>query len=616
MAIVFITLVVYVPAMSGGFIWDDNLFLTDNPLIQAHDGLYRFWFSAEAPDYFPLVSTSLWLEWRLWGMNATGYHVVNIVLHAMVSVLTWLVLRRLKIPGAWLAGLIFAIHPVNVESVAWITERKNTLPMVFYFVSILFFLNYEKDRLERWYVLSLFAYLLALLSKTSVVMLPFVLLACVWWQQGYLGKTDVVRSVPFFVLSIALGLLTVWFQYNVAIGQDIVRSQTFLERLAIAGWAVWFYLYKAFVPVNLSFIYPRWKLEGPLFLSYLPLLALLGFLFLFYRYRKGWGRPFWFGLGYFVITLFPVLGFFDINFMRYSFVTDHWQYTSIIGVIALAVGLASWLSNGWSHKLRQLAVIVAAVVVGLFSVLTWNRCHVFKNLEPLWRDTISKNPNAWMAHNNLGTLLAGQGKIEEAIHHCREALRINPHHAWIHAALAEALVADGRLEEAIYHFSQAVKLKPDFYEAHNDLGLTLEKQGKVKEAEHHFAEAVRINPEFAEGHQNLGMLLAKQGRVEEAEHHFAEAVRIAPNSADAQYNLGLALAVQGQPKQASLHLSEAIRLKPDFAEAHFNLGAILASEGRLDEAIKHFSKALQIRPNFPQAEHYLKRALKEAGKRE
>jgi tetratricopeptide (TPR) repeat protein len=515
-----------------------------------------------------------------------------------------------------LAGLIFAIHPVNVESVAWITERKNTLPMVFYCVSILFFLNYEKDRLNRWYFLSLFAYLLALLSKTSVVMLPFVLLACAWWQQGRLGKKDVLRSIPFFALSLTLGLLTVWFQYNVAIGEGVVRDHSFLERLAIAGWAVWFYLYKAFTPINLSFIYPRWRLEGPLLLSYLPLFALLGLLLLFWKYRKGWGRPFCFSLGYFVVTLFPVLGFFDINFMRYSFVTDHWQYTSIIGVIALVVGLGSWLSNRWPHKPRQLAAIAAVFVVGLLSVFTWNRCYVFRDLEPLWRDTISKNPKAWMAHNNLGTLLARQGKIKEAIDHCREALRINPRHAYVHGALAEALAADGRLEEATYHYLQGVKLKPDFFELHNDLGLTLEKQGKVNKAEHHYAEAVRINPDFAEGRQNLGMLLAKQGRLKKAKQHFAEGVRISPNSADAHYNLGLALAMSGQPKQAIRHLSEALRIRPDFAEAHFNLGAMLGNEGRLDQAIEHFSEALRIRPNFPEAKHHLKQALKDAGKLE
>jgi tetratricopeptide (TPR) repeat protein len=610
------TLAVYIPAMSAGFIWDDNLFLTENPLIKAEDGPYRFWFTTEAPDYFPLVSTSLWLEWRLWGMNATGYHVVNIVLHAMSALLIWLVLRELKIPGAWLAALIFAVHPVNVESVAWVAERKNTQPMLFYLLTLLLYLRFEGDGQRRWYLLSLFSYILGLLSKTSIVMLPLVLLGCAWWQRGRICKKDLVRSLPFFALSGILGLVTVWFQYNVAIGEDIVRSDGFLGRLAVAGWAVWFYLYKAIVPLKLSFIYPRWTVEGPLVVSYLPLIGLFSFFLVCWWYRRGWGRPFLFGLGYFIVTLFPILGFFDINFMRFSFVTDHWQYTSIVGIIGLAVGLSAWMINRWAPQRRQMAVLGAVAVVGLLSVLTWNRCYAFQNLEALWRDTISKNPGAWMAHSNLGSILAAEGKFDEAITHCTEALRINPGHAWIHGALGNALASKGRLDEATMRFRQAVKLKPDFVEAYNDLGLVLKRQGRLDEATRQFGEAVRIEPDFVEGHLNLGIALAEQGRVEEAISHFSEAVRIAPGLSDAHYNLGLALAFKGRQAEAISHLSEAVRLNPDSAEAHFNLGAMLASQGELREAIVHFSEALRIKPDFAQAKDYLARALKEAGKTE
>ena len=615
--IILLTLLVYIPAMRAGFIWDDNLFLTENPLIKADDGLYRFWFTTEPPDYFPLVSSVLWLEWRLWGLNAAGYHVVNIVLHAVSAVLIWLVLKRLKIPGAWLAALIFAVHPVNVESVAWITERKNTQPMVFYLITILFYLRYEHDRTKRWYFFALGSFLLALLSKTSVVMLPFVLLGCVWWQKGRIGWKDLIRSVPFFALSLILALVTVWFQYNVAIGDDVVRTGGFLSRLAGAGWAVWFYLYKAIIPYKLCFVYPRWNIDASSIASYLPGIILLGCFVVFWRYRKGWGRVFLFGLGYYVVTLFPVLGFFDINFMRFSLVTDHWQYFSIIGLIALLVGLGVWTWNGWRGQLRQLATAAAAAVVLLFCALSWIQCHAYKDLEALWRDTISKNPRAWLAHSNLGPVLVSQGRFEEAMRHCSEALRINPGHAWIHGAMGAALAGQRRFEEAITHFSEALRIDPDFrdaHEAHNDLGLALNETGRFEEAITHFSEAARIKPEFAEAHTNLGIALVRKGKLDGAITHFTEALRVAPDNAGAHYSLGLALALVGRHDKAVHHFSQAVKLDPDFAEAHFNLGAVLARQGRLEKAVDHFSEALRIRPDFAEARQYLRRALKDLQK--
>jgi len=548
-------------------------------------------------------------------MNATGYHVVNILLHVLSSVMIWLVLVRLRVPGAWLAALIFAIHPVNVESVAWITERKNTQPMVFYLLTILVYMKFERDGYRRWYLLALFLHLLALLGKPSIVMLPFVLLGLTWWQNGSITRKDLVHSIPFFALSGVLGLVTVWFQSNVAIGDDIVRTDSLFGRLAGAGWAIWFYLYKAIIPYKLSFVYPRWDINSSSVISYLPVIMLLGLFVVFWRHRRGWGRPFLFGLGYFVGTLFPVLGFFDINFMRFSLVTDHWQYTSIIGLIALLVSLGAWICNHWRRGLRRLVRASALALVCLLCSLTWAQCHVYTDLESLWRDTISKNPRAWMAHSNLGTLLAAQGKFDEAIKHCSEALRINPTHAWIHGALGNALAGQGRVNEAISHFYEAVKLKPDFPEAHNDLGLALKKKGRLEEAISHFSDALRIKPDYGGAHLNWGLTLAEQGRLEDAVYHFSEARRLEPHSADGHYNLGLALALQGRGDEAISHFSEALKIRPDHAEAHLNFGALLASRGRLDEAIDHFSEALRIRPDFVQAKKYLTQALKDSRRR-
>ena len=535
--IVLMTLLVYLPAMQAGFIWDDDVFLTQNPLIKAEDGLYRFWFTTEPPDYFPLTSSILWMEWRLWGMNATGYHVVNVVLHALSSVLIWLVLRRLKIPGAWLAALIFAVHPVNVQSVAWITERKNTQPMVFYLLTILLYLKFESADTRRWYFFALCSFLLALLSKTSVVMLPLVLIGCVWWQRRSVVPKDLVRVIPFFVLSAVLGLVTVWFQYNVAIAEDIVRTDSFLSRLAIAGQAVWFYLYKAIIPHKLSFVYPRWETDSYGFSSFLPLLALLGCLVLFWWHRKGWGKPFLLALGYYAVTLLPVIGFLNIYFMKYSLVADHWQYTSIVGIIALTAGLWAWLSNRWEGVLRIVATAMAVVLVGLFSVLTWKQGLIYADEEILWRDTISKNPAACIAHNNLGIVMAHQGRLKEAIIHYSETLRIKPDYAKAHNNLGTALAKQGRLEIAISHFSEALQIKPNYAKAHNNIGITLADQGRFEKAMSHFSEALRINPSFASAHYNMGNALVKQGSLKEAIKHYSGALRINPNYPDAQYKL-------------------------------------------------------------------------------
>ncbi len=573
--IILITFIVYIPAMRGGFVWDDDSFLTNNPLIKADDGLYRFWFTTEAPDYFPLTSSTLWLEWRIWGMNAFGYHVVNILLHILSSLLIWLILKRLKIPGAWLAALIFAIHPVNVESVAWITQRKSTLPMAFYLLSIFLYLKFEETGLRRTYGFSLGSFLLALLSKTSVVMGPFVLLGCAWWQRGKITIKDMIRSIPFFVLSGFLSLTTIWFQYNRSIGDDIVRTDGFLSRLAGAGWAVWFYLYKAILPLKLSFVYPRWSIDASSFVSFIPGLFLVVLIVLFWWYRKSWGRPFLFGLGYFIVVLFPVLGFFNIYFMRYSLVADHWQYQSIIGIIALITGVGWHLFAGRPEKTRQAALAVLVVVIGLLGIQTWQQGHIYENQETLFLDTIAKDPGCWMAHYNLG-----------------------------HTAQDQE-----RFSEALSYYAQAQRIQPDNPDPFNNMGNVLLKQGKVDEAIDSFSKALRIKPDFADAHYNLGIALERKGNPHQAIAHFYEALRIRPTFAEVHNNMGNILAINGRPHQAVVHFYQALRIKPRFADAHYNLGLVLKRLGKLEEAADHFREVLRIRPDYPKARQHLENIL-------
>ncbi len=528
-----VTFAAYTPVWHAGFIWDDAHHIADNQIIKASDGLYRTWFTTQPADYYPLTESLWWLEWRAWGTNATGYHVVNVLLHAANAVLVWMVLQRLKVRGAWLAALVFAIHPVNVATVAWISEQKNTLSMLFYAVAILFYLRFDEENRWRWYGLSLAAFLLALLSKTAVVMLPVVLLGCVWWRRGRVRWKDLLCSIAFFALSLVLGLATIWFQHHRALEGGAVRTVSFLFRLAAAGWAPWFYLYKALLPINLSVLYPNWQINASLWVSYLPGMLLVGCVTLFWWKRQTWGRPLLFALGYSVTMLFPVLGFFDQGFYTYSLVADHWQYYSVIGIIALIVAAGVTLCREAGSLRRPIGTVTGAVVLVALGTSTWIRASVYGDTETLWRDTLAKNPNAWVAHNNLGIALKDQGKVQEAIGQYEEALRINPNYADAHYNLGAVLLRTGKNEEAIAHYEQALRIKPDDAEAHNNLGVALAQTAKSKEAIAHFEQALRIKPDDAEAHFNLAVALEKTDRTREALDHYQQALKLQPDFAPA-----------------------------------------------------------------------------------
>jgi tetratricopeptide (TPR) repeat protein len=603
-----ITFVAYTPVWRAGFIWDDKDLLLDNRMVKASDGLYRFWFTTEAPDYYPLTWSLWWLEWRAWSRSAAGYHAVNLLLHTANVVLLWLVLRRLKIPGAWLAGLVFAIHPVNVATVAWISEQKNTLSMLFYTVAILLYLRFDEEGRWHWYGLSLVAFLLALLSKTAVVMLPIVLLGCIWWRRGSIRGKDVMRSVPFFACSLILGLVTVWFQYYRAMEGTTTRTDGFLSRLVTAGWVPWFYLYKALWPFHLAVVYPKWNVNASLWASYVPGVVMLGCLGLFWRNRKTWGRPLLFAMGYYIVTLFPVLGFFDQGFYEASWVADHWQYFAIVGVIAMVVATAEamWRRTGkWG---RYVGLLMAVTVLMVLGVATWRRSSVYADSQTLWRDTLAKNPNAWIAHNNLGNDLAEQGKAQEAIEQFEETLRARPDYARGHHNLGSALREAGRVQDAMGQYEEALRINPDFAEAHNNLGVALVQVGRVQEAIPHFEQALRIKPDFADALNNLGRALLQGGRVQDAINHYEQALRTNPDSAGSHCSLANALLTAGNVHDAISHYEQALRIKPDLVEAHNNLGDALLQVGRVQDAISHFQQALRIQPDLAAAKHNLARA--------
>lgn len=606
-----LTVLLYLPSWQHGrlwgapseFIWDDDAMVWNNPLIKEPDGLWRFWATTEAPDYFPLVSSLLWVQWRLWGMNPAGYHFVQALLHAGAAVLLWRVLRRLSVPGAWWAGLVFAVHPVNVETVAWITETKNTLPMVLYLASLLAYARFDESGRRREYALSFALFVLALLGKTSVVMLPFVLLGIAWWRRGRIARADLVRSVPFFAASLVLGLVTVWFQSHRAIISTVIREDSFASRLAIAGRAVWFYLSKALVPLDLCFVYPRWSVDPASPLAWVPLAALLAVFGAAWWKRAGWGRPVLAVLGYFTLSLLPVLGFVNIYFMRYSLVADHWQYVAIAGVIA---GVAGAAAHATRRLPRQAVMAGGGSIALVLAGLSWSHQSIFVNNERLFRDVLSRNPEAWIAHNNLGWILFEKGKPEEALGHYKAALALKPDLADAHRNLGILYMSQQRDAEAAAAFEEALRQGED-HRAHDALGVIRLRQGRAEEALAEFEKAVRLKPDFAPAHVHRGEYYAERKDWARAASAFAEAVRLAPSNPDSSNALARALASAGRPDEAAAELRRILAVRPDYVPGYLNLASLLAHQGRHAEAVSVLREARRLQPGNPEIQAELAR---------
>jgi protein O-mannosyl-transferase len=556
--LVAVTLMAYQPVWHAGFVWDDDLMLLKNPLMHQAGGWYRAWFNRAANDFVPAVVTSFWLEWRVWGANPLGYHLDNVLLHTLDALLLWRILLRLKIPGAWLAAAIFALHPVNVESVAWITQRKNTLCLFFYAAALLSYLTFEDSGRWRWFWLAAGMFLLALMSKTAVVPMPVVLLGLAWWRRGRIEPKDIRRSLVFVALAAAGSLLAIWIQHGAAMG-EMVRTDSFWARLAGAGWAAWFYLYKAFLPLNLALVYPRWQIDPRNVLSYIPLALLAAAFVLCWRVQRRWGRGLFLWLAYFVLMLLPVLGFVNIYFMLYSLVADHWQYFAIIGPIVVAAAIV----------IRR--PLLAATLLLALGALTWRQCGMFANGETLWQTTLRRNPDCWLAKGNLGAIFLREGKVDEAMNDFQQALKTNPDDAEAHSNLAIALRQKGRTDEAIAHYQAALKIKPNYADAHYNLGNALLQKGRMNDAITQYQDTLQLQPDYAEAHFNLGIALDQTGRTDEAIEHF----------------------------------QKTLALNPNFAEAHFRLGNAFSQKGQLAEAITEFQKALQFTPGDPAIQNNL-----------
>jgi tetratricopeptide (TPR) repeat protein len=608
--LVILTFIAYGQALHGRFIWDDDDHFARNPAMTSVHGLVQIWSSLAVSRYYPLTLTTFWVEHRLWGLQPMPYHAVNIALQAANAVLLWALLRRLRVAGAWVAAALWAVHPVCVESVAWATELKNIQSGFFFFLSVLCFLRFETDNKRGTYAFAVAFGAAAMVSKPSTVVLPLILLLCAWWERGRWQRTDFLRVAPFVGLALGMSAMTVveqhrWVERAGAASWRLAPA----ERLVVAGKTVWFYAAHVLWPVKLMFVYPRWDVSAGSASAWLPLAGVIAVgAILWMCRRQSWARAALFGMGFFVVALLPVMGFFNVYFFRYTFVADHFQYLASIGIVTLAVAAAGRL-------LRQRAarVVLGVVTVVILVMLSWQRCAAFQNEGALWRDTLAKNPGCWMAHDNLAKVLLAQGNLPEARDQSEQALRLNSNDADAYNNLGIAMEGLGNATEAVKQFEQALQIDANYAQAHNNLGLTLVQLGKVPEAIQHYEQALRIQPGFAEAYFDLGNALLQQGKVTEAIHEYEQAVWIAPNYANAHYNLGLALWRISQPLAAIDHYQQALRINPTLREAHVNLGIALLQYGNTRDALPHFAEAVRLQPLDPSVHYNLGKALVQAG---
>jgi tetratricopeptide (TPR) repeat protein len=570
MVLLWAALVAYWPALHGGLLWDDAAHLTKLQLRSLH-GLWDIWFHLGATaQYYPLLHSLFWLEFRLWGAAPIGYHLCNVVLHSASALLVVLIVRRLELPGAWLAGFVFALHPVCVESVAWMSEQKSTLSGVFYLGSALSYLYFSRTRRRPQYYLALALFVLSLLSKSVTATLPAVLLVIVWWRNGRLDWNRDIRPLSgWLVLGACSGFFTVWVEktYVRAEGAEFVLTP--LQHVLLAGRVVWFYAGKVLWPVNLMFNYPRWTLDPGQWWQYLypaGLAVLLAAFVLWARRNRGPLAA----LLIFGGTLTPVLGFLNVYPFRYSYVADHFQYLAALAIIVPVSSLLALAARRVALSKQAAAACGGLLVLGL-GALTWRQAHIYSDAETLYRETLERNPASFLARTNLcAALVQTPGRLPDAVAPCEESLRQRPDLAETHLNLALLKVqTPGEIPEAIAELRAALRIRPAYAAAHYDLGKALALSGRFSEAIDEYRAALRIGPDNPDAYLGIGnALLALPGRQQDAIAAFENALRILPCYPDALYGEGGAMMqMPGRSADAFAEFEAALQCQPDYEPA-------------------------------------------------
>ncbi len=609
------TIVTYFPVNDAGIIIDDPEFYFSDPVMDAPDGLSTIWFSpADNNDiwpYIPLTRSTFWLERQIFGSDPQASHWINVALHILAAVLLWLALQHLKIKEAWLIALLFAVHPVFVQSVAWIAERKNTVAAIWYILTFWSYLHFDRGRDRRWYVVAIGLFVCALLSKTSTIMLPVLLILLKLWKGPPWKNQDLIYLFPFFVLAAGFGLLRIYFEQHFFGADSGLLDRPFLERILIAGHVPFFYVTKLVWPYPLNFIYSQWNLQTSAWTQYLPWFShvVIGGV-LFWRYAS-WGKPLFLAWAGFVVALFPVMGWFNNAWQQFSFVADHWVHLPSLSLLILVVlGLPRLEKFGAQWFKTAEWKIVTKFWWGLLIVLgglTWNHAEIYQNAQTLWEVTLKRNPQAWIAHLELGRLDLQSAQPSEALVRFNKAIELNPQAIHAYNNRGNAFVNVGQWDRALQDFDKVLSLNPEFAEGYSNRAIVFSQVGRFEQALNDIQSALRLKPHYPEAYNTWGTVYADQQNYPLAIEKYNDAIERNPYYDEAYFNRGNAKVGLHQYSEAIQDYNQALNLNPNRVEAYSNRGFAYLQIDQYPTAIQNFTDALKINPQFSDA--YLNRAI-------
>ena len=602
----------YIPTYRAGFVWNDSDYVTAPPL-RSFDGLGKIWTKLGATEqYYPALHSAFWIQHRLWGDSPIGYHLTTVVFHALAALLLWRVLLGLGVRGAWMGSMLFALHPVCVESVAWIAEQKNTLSLFLYLAAALAYLRHRHSPSAARYGLATAIFLVALLCKSVSATLPAVLLVAFWWQKGRITWQDVRPLVPWFIAGAAFGIFSAWVEHSIVGARGESFDLSWAARFALSGRIVWFYLGKLLWPGELIFIYPRWTIDVSNAAAWIPFLGTLALLTAAWLYRRRNRAPLA-ALLFFLGCLFPVMGFMNVYGFNFSYVADHWQYMACIGPLALAgAGIARLAEVGGQPA--EIAIRGGCgVLLLVLGGLSWRQSESYRDVETLYRTTLARNPESWMSHTNLALLLLDAGEVKEAISHLEAAVRLRPRSAEVANNLGVALRRANRLPEAGEWFRTALRLRAEYPEAEYNLGMSLLAAGNTAEARTHFERAVAQRPSYAAAHNQLGTILLGERNLAEALNEFEKSLAAEPDFPDAEHNLALTLIALDRRPEAIRHLEAALKKDPNRQESRWLLSVMLVAEKRPAEAMRRLRELIAAQPTRADAHLLLAQLLDESG---